>query len=355
MKVKREMEMNSTKVSVIVPIYNVEKYLVRCLETLIHQTLQEIEIILVDDGSTDSSPKICDEYSKKDSRIKVIHKQNAGLGMARNTGLDVATGEYVGFVDSDDFVDLNTYEKLYATAKKTNAEMVVCNYYSFQTNCNKVTKMNTISSSRQIKKSEMLKLACQLVGKDPRYDEDDIGMSVWKNLYSLQFLRKNNFQFCSEREFLSEDAIFDLTVVPNMRSVQLVTEAYYYYCNNDSESLSSKFRKSRFEEYKKLYLKELDILEKSTYFEQGKYYVATTFLGNIRAYLKQVAASNLKHNEKKTIVLDIINDKIVHSVFEWYPYETTPLPQKTFSKCLITNKSSLVLFLAKIQSIKDKL
>ena len=87
------------KVSVIVPIYNVEKYLERCLYSLVNQSLQEIEIILIDDGSTDNSPLICDQYAKQDARIKVVHKQNQGLGMARNTGLELASGEYVVFID----------------------------------------------------------------------------------------------------------------------------------------------------------------------------------------------------------------------------------------------------------------
>ena len=92
------------KVSIIVPVYNVEKYLDRCMESLLNQTLKDIEIILVDDGSPDNCPQICDEYAKKDSRVKVVHKVNAGLGYARNSGLDVASGEYVAFVDSDDYV-----------------------------------------------------------------------------------------------------------------------------------------------------------------------------------------------------------------------------------------------------------
>ena len=91
------------KISVIVPIYNSEKYLQECLNSIVSQTLNDIEIILVDDGSTDSSPQICDEYAKRDSRIKVIHKENAGMGVSYNMGMDSAQGEYIGFIESDDF------------------------------------------------------------------------------------------------------------------------------------------------------------------------------------------------------------------------------------------------------------
>lgn len=103
-------------------------YLDRCMKTLLDQTLQDIELIMVDDGSPDKCPQICDEYAQKDSRIKVVHKQNAGLGYARNSGLEVATGEFVAFVDSDDYVDTSMFELLYKEALKTQADAVFCAY-----------------------------------------------------------------------------------------------------------------------------------------------------------------------------------------------------------------------------------
>lgn len=117
-------------VSIGVPVYNVEKYLSKCLDSLICQTLTNIEIILVDDGSTDTSGKICEEYALKDSRIKVIHKQNGGLATARQAALEVAKGEYFCVCDADDWVELNMYEKLYNKAVETDADIVMCDYYS---------------------------------------------------------------------------------------------------------------------------------------------------------------------------------------------------------------------------------
>lgn len=123
------------KVSVIVPVYNVENYIRKCLDSIISQTLKDIEIILVDDGSEDNSGKICDEYAEKDSRIIVIHQKNNGLSNARNTGLNIASGEYIGFVDSDDYIKSEMYSEMYQTAEKTDADMVLCNY-SYDTNGN---------------------------------------------------------------------------------------------------------------------------------------------------------------------------------------------------------------------------
>ncbi len=108
------------KVSVVVPVYNVEKYLERCIESIRNQTLEDIEIILVDDGSPDNCPKICDGFAEKDSRIKVIHKKNGGLSSARNAGIYAATGEYIGYIDSDDYAEPDMFEILYDSSHGRN-------------------------------------------------------------------------------------------------------------------------------------------------------------------------------------------------------------------------------------------
>ena len=123
--------MEKIKISVIVPVYNVEKYLSQCLDSIIHQTYKNLEIILVDDGSTDSSGLICDNYSQKDKRIKIIHKCQGGLSDARNAGLKIATGEYISFIDSDDFIDKNMYSILINNTQKYNSDIVWFNYYNY--------------------------------------------------------------------------------------------------------------------------------------------------------------------------------------------------------------------------------
>lgn len=115
-------------ISVIVPVYNVAEYLPECIDSIISQTYTNLEIILVDDGSTDECPRICDEYAKKDSRIRVIHKENGGLSDARNAGLDICTGEWIGFVDSDDYIDKTMYSKLYKAAAENTSDVSVCHF-----------------------------------------------------------------------------------------------------------------------------------------------------------------------------------------------------------------------------------
>ena len=114
-------------ISIIVPVYNVEKYLEKCVNSIVNQTYKNLEIILVDDGATDSSGKLCDKLAKIDNRIKVYHKENGGLSDARNYGVERATGDYIGFVDSDDYIDSEMYGKLYEAIKKENVDVAECN------------------------------------------------------------------------------------------------------------------------------------------------------------------------------------------------------------------------------------
>lgn len=120
--------MKSGLISIIVPIYKVEKFLRKCVDSIIAQTYKNIEIILVDDGSPDKCPEICDEYAKKDSRIRVIHQKNAGLSAARNSGIRVANGEYIGFIDGDDYEEPDMYEKMFVKISENHADLCICNY-----------------------------------------------------------------------------------------------------------------------------------------------------------------------------------------------------------------------------------
>ena len=177
------MSDNNELISIIVPIYNVQKYLDRCMKTLLNQTYRNIEIILVDDESPDECPKMCEEYTKIDQRVKVIHKKNGGLGFARNSGLEIAQGKYIIFVDSDDYVTENMCHLLYEAAKKYEADVVYGGI--FYADGEKIKESKVVTKERVWKgKQEVKDLLLDFIATEPNEKKDTImEVSVWKALF----------------------------------------------------------------------------------------------------------------------------------------------------------------------------
>lgn len=257
--------MNKPKVSIIVPVYNVEKYLDRCVKSLLNQTLKDIEIIMVDDGSPDNCPKMCDEYAKKDSRIKVVHKQNAGLGYARNSGLEVATGEYVAFVDSDDYVDVTAYQVMYDEAIRTDADYVCCGYKRVKEGKSVWEyKGETSNKSDLFRGEECVDFLKGMIGKDtknPRFSHFDF--AVWHGIYKGDLIRNNGVSFCSERDLISEDIVFHLDFVSCCKVIRTIPDSFYNYCLNEG-TLTTKYKAGRFEAVVKLYDYICEYIRKSS-------------------------------------------------------------------------------------------
>lgn len=229
------------KVSIVVPVYRVEKYIDRCMQSLVNQTLEDIEIILVDDGSPDNCPFICDTYAKNDSRIKVVHKDNGGLSDARNAGLEVATGEYVAFVDSDDYTSIEAYETLYYKAKETNADIV---YAGFTMHNSDGTENKCFVLDNTWDNKEIISFLKSMIF-DTKPDIDTIWMSVWNGIYKRNIIEKNNIRFLSEREYLSEDILFHTMLIPLCRKIVCIPETFYHYCYNGTSLTHSSFNSKK--------------------------------------------------------------------------------------------------------------
>lgn len=208
------------KVSIIVPVYNAEKTLERALDSLRHQTLKDIEIICVNDGSTDTTATILDRYAKHDQRIKVIHQENAYIGGARNRGLQEARGEYVGFIDSDDWVSLNYYENLYKVAKKYDADMASTAVVYI------VTKEFPEAKRKRVDREEFEK---DEIIDDLAYFEDKALGFVWDKIYRRSLLEKHHILFTTYRT-IYEDNYFSTQVYMYANKMANVRDiAYYYY------------------------------------------------------------------------------------------------------------------------------
>lgn len=204
-------------ISVIIPVYNVEKYLVHCLESVIGQTYKNLQIILVDDGSTDHSPAICDEYAKKDGRIEVIHQKNGGLPAARNCGLKYARGEYIGFVDSDDWIHLDMYKHLAEILEKYNADMSTVECYKTDGDIG-IEKQDSINI-KVLSQKEYAKTFFKI-------GEQKIVYYVWNRLYKKEILEKNHFE---ERFTIGEDVVATYKILLKVKQVAVSNQNMYFY------------------------------------------------------------------------------------------------------------------------------
>jgi glycosyltransferase involved in cell wall biosynthesis len=232
-------------ISIIIPVYNVEYFLEDCLKSVLSQTYKNIEIIVVDDGSTDNSPQICDEYAKNDSRIKVVHQKNVGQGMARNSGIDIATGDYIGFVDSDDVILPQMYEILMNNILKYNADISACTRMQIKENI----RLQDISVEiGNASKSKIQVFDGHSATKELLQYHKIFKNAVWEKLY-----RKELFENIRFRSIYAEDreVTYRLTYVSNT-IVYIDLQLYCYRKRNGSSTNSS------WSEHKNKIVHELD-------------------------------------------------------------------------------------------------
>lgn len=286
------------KISVIIPVYKVEKYLDRCLESVVNQTYSNLEIILVDDGSPDRCGELCDQWAEKDSRIKVIHKKNGGLGFARNSGLDVATGDYIAFVDSDDYLDVTMYEKLMKQAEATDSDIVFCGHIKELSNGEKIP-VSDFKETKVFDKKYLLLLS-QGFFKPSEFKQGLLTMSVWHAIYRRSII---NCRFHSEREVCSEDISFQVETMLNSSKVSFIPDALYVYCYN-GESLSNSYSIDKFERYKTLNRILNQIYEKYDIDSASDYCVFMMAFASIR----KIVYFNIPYRDKLGVVKKITGD-----------------------------------------------
>lgn len=217
-----------SKVSIIMPACNVETFLRECMDSVVNQTLKDIEIICVDDGSKDSTGEILDEYAAKDERIKVIHKVNTGYGNSMNVGLDNATGEYVGVIETDDWADLDMFEKLYAVAKEYDADVVKSNYYTYVTHPEpKSTYFEVLAQYDNYDK-----VFCPLDFQEVYR----VRPSIWTGIYRREMLVKNQVRFNETPGASYQDTGFAFKVWTSAERAVLVKDAYLHYRTDNANS-----------------------------------------------------------------------------------------------------------------------
>lgn len=221
--------MSKPKVSVIIPCYNVEKYLKECLDSVVNQTLKDIEIICINDGSTDDTLYILKEYAKNDERIKLINKTNSGYGDSMNKGLDMATGDYVGIVESDDFVDLNMFEILYNKAIENNLDLIRCQYFHYNTSKNS----NELFDNSWVPQNEIF---CPLEKQIPFYQAP----AIWSNLFSNNMIKDNGIRFLKTPGASYQDTSFAFKLYACAKKFMMINDGLLHYrIDNDNSSVNS--------------------------------------------------------------------------------------------------------------------
>ncbi len=223
-------------ISIIVPIYNVEHYLSRCIDSILSQTYQNMEIILVDDGSKDGSELIADQYAKNHSIVKVIHKKNGGLSSARNAGLKIAKGEWIAFVDSDDYVDSSFLLELYNLATRNNADVATCTFTPF-TDDGSALKKKPFWPSEPLSGSEAIN--DMMKNKRPAY--------IWLNLFRAELFKKNKIVFPDGRKY--EDISTKIMLLYNAKKVAFTNEPLYHYLIHRNSITGEKMTETKCDDY----------------------------------------------------------------------------------------------------------
>lgn len=337
-------------VSVVLPIYNVEKYLNRCVKSVVNQSYKNLEIILVDDGSPDNCPVLCDEWAKKDSRIKVVHKKNAGLGYARNTGIENATGEYICFFDSDDYIALNTIEKAYNLATQEKSDMVVFGFCNVKANgaTGKAVIPHTEKTTFSGKEVQDVFLA-DLIGPDVKNGKQtDLWMSAWACLYSLEMIQKVSWRFVSEREIISEDIYSLLGLYKYVNRVSVLSEALYFYCENAS-SLTHTYKKDRYNKIKNFYESCYQLAEKNNYSDNVKDRLSYPYLSNTIAAMKMIVGSDQIRTLKCEQLKQIIDDDTLQSVLRKANIRKEKKTRKLLLVTIKKKQYSFIYWLIKIK------
>jgi glycosyltransferase EpsH len=291
------------KVSVIVPVYITDEDLLRkCIMSILNQTLEDIELILVDDGTPDKGGQVCDEYADIDKRISVIHKRNEGVSVARNVGIVAAKGKYLSFVDADDWLETTMLERLYYVGEKNKSQIIQCTYF-YHCDKNIFSDMHTFQESHPLKKKEIF----ELIGKamvqkhiSYKYQANSIASGApWAKLYDHQFILENTLRFVPGL-VRCQDKVFNLYAYNAAERIYYLDEALYHYVNHLNSAVTS-YRSN----IEKIYLKYLEEIRK--FLESKKpnnEILRDIYIANEASIIRSILLSYYFHKESPLTFLD---------------------------------------------------
>lgn len=336
------------KVSIVVPMYNVEQYIKKCINSLLEQTLYNIEVVLVDDGSPDRCGEIADNYSLRDNRVKVVHQMNGGLGPARNAGVEVASGEYIAFVDGDDWVKSDMYEKLYAIAKKDCADIVVSGHCDVVNGVAVVKKVHPLAGQTLNTVENIKKIRKNLFGHAPR-DKivEAFPMSVCMSIYKRSLFKNHELRF---QKILSEDTIFNLSAYKIAKVISFTPDTDYCYRKEEQNSITHSFSRDKL----LIYQEFLQVLEKRAEEEKDTECILRTkkmAIDYCRLYVGIVDNSQESFSKKKMYVKEFAEKEDIKKFWANYPIDKLPSQQKIFHSMIEHKWYGMTLILNRLRQL----
>lgn len=302
------------KISIIVPVFNVKKYIDDCIKSIINQDFKDFELILIDDGSTDESGEICNKYAKNDERIRVIHKNNEGVSSARNLGINISRGKYISFVDSDDTINKKMYKKMYGLAIKENSEVVVCGYKEINYNIDKEYEFtNPLYGDNQLKGIEIKLKIEQLL-----YMNKILGYaSLCNKLYKKEIIINNNLSI-NEEITIAEDLCFNMQLLLKINKISAINEPLYEYRRINNKSITSNtqnlYLKFKAREAMLNTFNNLNI-NKSVYLSCLKYENSTTVISYI-GLIKNILSNNKRFITKINLLNDLLKERYLRNAIK---------------------------------------
>lgn len=330
------------KVSVVVPMFCVEQYIEKCVESLLTQTLEDIEVILVDDGSPDKSGQIAERYASKDTRIKVIHQSNSGLGSARNAGIRIASGDYIGFVDSDDWVNPQMFEKLYDTATQNNADIVVSGHCDVANGKVVKIKKHPLAGQTISSYEEIMQIRKNLYGHGVNDScVEAFPMSVCISVYRRKFLLNNKLFF---ENVLSEDTIFNIHAYKFANIISFTDGIDYCYRKDEQASITQTFSERKIYQFQEFLALLCKMAEKESDAECSMR-AKRTAVDYCRLYVGIVDKANIPFADKKEFIKLFAKKEELKALWDGYPLEMLPLQQRIFQQMVKHEWYGIVLFL----------
>lgn len=344
--------MSKPTLSVVVPIYNVEKYLSKCLDSILCQTLEGIEIICVDDGSPDASGQIAEAYANQHATVKVIHQSNAGLGPARNTGIKNATGNYIGFVDSDDWVVPDFYSNLMQAAISSHADIVVAGHCDATESSILVEKVHPLAGQMLDDPVKISEMRLNLFGHglcDSTVEA--FPMSSCMSIYSRKLVTENGLCF---QNVTSEDVVFNLKAYLHANSIAFTSHTGYRYRKEGQASITGSFKVDLLSKYEELLDVLMEIADADARRDEAMCRVKRTSIDYCRLYVGILAQSDLQRSEKLIWLSRLVDSRLFEGSRD-YPLEALPLQQKIFHKCLLARRFNMALLMSDIRMAVKKM